>query len=153
MQIIRPQHWKRSKHYLKRIEISVQHTSNGQLKAMTLIEVVASLVIVATTGTALLLAQSQSIAQLTATNEQKTAARLATHLILIWKIDPAPLGSNIEGQFEDQSGWKWQRQTKPRMGTVQPNLIDVTLEIYRYDDSGQRNVVTSYTWIEVVDEP
>ena len=117
-------------------------------RGLTLIEVVASLVLVATTVSALLLAQSRSLQQLSATRHQERAAALANDLIRGWKVAPVTQGQTVEGTFESQPGWRWRREIQPSPDSRHLNLIDVTLAIYRLDGTGRERVIARYTWIE-----
>lgn len=117
-------------------------------RAISLIEVVASLVLVATTVTALLAAHGRSLEQLRATRQQQTAATLARELITEWQIDPLRHGAATQGEFESVQGWRWTRRIVPYPFARGLPLHEVTLRIYRIDANGQERALMTYTWIE-----
>ena len=120
-------------------------------RALTLIEVVASLVLLATTATALLLAQGRSLEQLRAVREQHMASKLARELITHWKLEPPAPTTAMEGSFGARAGWRWTRHSQPYgLAKVKP-LWQVTLTVHKRDHKGE-NAVSSYTWLEHVDE-
>ncbi len=122
-------------------------------RALTLIEVVASLALVGGTVAALLTAHARSLEQLRTAREQHIASNLAHERIAAWKIDPETARGDAEGDIDSHPGWQWKRQSRPYTtlnGTV---LEEVTLTIYRTENNGHQHPVTSYTWLESQDEP
>jgi Tfp pilus assembly protein PilV len=120
-------------------------------RGLSLIEVVASLVLVGTTVTALLEAHGRSLDQLHAIRTQQSASSLARELINQWKLDPAAGRLAVEDTFPSRSGWRWTRIALPFGSASQVELQEVTLRIYQTDGQGREKLVTSYTWLEKLD--
>ena len=121
-------------------------------RAISLIEVVASLLLIATTATALLVAHGRSLQQLKATVHQETAAALAGELMASWKIDPPGPGSTLSGGFQSRPSWRWTRGAQPYAAAVHLQLLEVTLALYRTDDQGNTRALRTYSWLERSDE-
>lgn len=121
-------------------------------RALTLIEVVASLVLVATTVTALLAASGRSLEQLHSAREQQTASVLAKELINQWILEAPAEGEATEGHFHGYPGWRWTRQSAPYPWLTETTLEELTLTIHRLDGQGHDRVVAAYTWLERPDE-
>jgi Tfp pilus assembly protein PilV len=119
-----------------------------RVRALTLIEVVASLVLLATAVTTLLAAQGRSLEQLRTARELATAAELARELITEQRLDPSQPLTDSEGLFASHSEWRWSRTVKPFAETADSALQIITLAIYRQDRLGVERMVTSYTWLE-----
>ena len=122
-------------------------------RAFTLIEVVASLVLLATTVTALLTTNGRSLEQLRAIREQETASSLAHEWIAIWKLNDTKDHLPMEGRFENHPGWRWPQSVKPYEPTYKLTINEITLTIYHQQPEKPERVVTHYTWLEAVDEP
>jgi len=82
-------------------------------RGLSLIEVVASLVLLATVVTSLLMAQSRSLAQLRATQEREKASVLAGELLVAWEIAPREWTDHEEGVFDGDASWRWARTSRP----------------------------------------
>jgi type II secretory pathway pseudopilin PulG len=119
-----------------------------RVRALTLIEVVASLALLATAVATLLAAQGRSLEQLRTARELETAATLARELITEQRLDPSPPLTDSEGLFASHSDWRWSRTVKPLAETGDSALQTITLAIYRKDALGVERVVTSYVWLE-----
>ena len=116
--------------------------------AFTLIEVVASLVLIGTVVTALLTAHGRSLAQLHGIQRNERASILARELITEWKLDRSVQPPAVEGGFEAHPGWRWMRTSIFYAGTSRSALQEVTLTIYRTHEQSGDKVLTSYTWLE-----
>ncbi len=121
-------------------------------KGLTLIEVVVSLVLLATVATSLLHAQSNALAQIRATEHADTAAGLARELIVSWKTLPETRSHPSEGSFAGEDSWSWSRTVRPYSGTPELTLTEVTLTIRRSDERGVAHVFAEYAWLEQLDE-
>jgi Tfp pilus assembly protein PilV len=122
-------------------------TTRQNADALTLIEVVAALVLVATSVTALLAAQGRSLAQLQQARELETAATLARELITQWRLDPLVVPPS-EGGFPGQPTWRWTRRVVLPSDGGASELQEVVLSIHRRDDRGVERNIASYTWLE-----
>lgn len=120
--------------------------------ALTLIEVVASLVLLATTVTALLATHSRSLQQLTNINQQETAASLAQELITEWQLDESESEPPPEGNFKHKPGWRWVRDVIPYEPTYTNKINQITLKLFYQRDHEESEIVTRITWLERVDE-
>ena len=121
-------------------------------RGLTLIEVVASLVLLAVTVTALLASHARSMEQLTENRRLHLASELARELIVSWRLDPEASRDLTAGTFDDHKELRWTRRRAPRPVTARSALDEITLTIYRQDDRGNEEPVASYTWIERRDE-
>lgn len=120
--------------------------------ALTLIEVVASLALAATTATALLLAQSRALSSMQAVGERQMAGDLAHELLVAWKLDPPEDGPATQGSFESHADWSWQRISRPYLSAQVQSLQEVQLRIVR-TQRGESRLIASYTFLERADEP
>jgi len=80
--------------------------------ALTLIEVVAALLILGGSATAVLVAQADSVAHLETSRLQLTAQHAARELIATWKIEKEDLTLPATGVVPGASGWTWQRSSQ-----------------------------------------
>jgi Tfp pilus assembly protein PilV len=115
---------------------------------LTLIEVVASLTLLAVTTVALLQAQNQALIQLRANQDQEIAAGLAHELITSWRIKTAERPEQGEGRFDDQPGWSWRLDSRPCSLAQTLPLEEFQLVINRRDSDGGVKTVARYQWIE-----
>ncbi len=122
-----------------------------QTKALSLIEVVASLVLLATTATGLLAAHGKSLEQLAATRRQETAAILARQLVTAWKIDPPAPVSTMEGRLEGNTSWRWTQTMVPYSTHIDARIQEMTVTIYHTDERGNERCVAAYSWLERLD--
>lgn len=118
-------------------------------KGLTLIEVVASLVLMAGVVSALLLAQGRLLGQLRSIEEQELASDLAHELIAQWKLEP-PTAS--QGEFEEHRGWSWARVEATTMLVRDPLVREVTLQITHRTIDGTEHMIARYQWLEKKDE-
>ena len=121
--------------------------------ALTLIEVVAALVLVAATATLVLPAQSRSLHQLRHLQESETAHRLAGELIAHWKLQRPENSSVLEGRFEDATNWHWRRNVRPH-DFRNAGLQEVTLTVHLSEpkESAPATIGT-WTWLERTNVP
>ena len=120
---------------------------NRNANALTLIEVVAALVLVATSVTALLAAQGRCLEQLRCARELETAATLARELITQWRLDPLTVPPTA-GEFPGEPTWRWERRVGPPVDGRATELQQAVLTILRRDARGVERPVASYTWLE-----
>jgi Tfp pilus assembly protein PilV len=118
------------------------------VRALTLIEVVASLVLLATAVTTLLAAQGRSLEQLRTARELETAAALARGLITDWRLESSGTVPPTDGVFASNPAWRWSRTAKPLSNSTDSAIQTISLTIYRNDAHGVERMVTSYTWLE-----
>jgi hypothetical protein len=121
-------------------------------RALSLIEVVASLVLLATTITALLLAQSQSLRQVRDIQEQETADVLAGEIMATWRIEERQHSDVEDGVFDGRPQWRWERRSQPYPLSHDLALREVVLEVWHHDGIGDR-LVRELTWLERPYEP
>ena len=114
-------------------------------RGLSLIEVVASLVLIATVVTSLLVAHARSIEQVKATRLLETADRMTHELMASWWVEAPGEGPWIEGRFEDLPGWHWTRAVRPYDAPNHEDLNEITLTIF-----GNVSAVPmgTYTWLE-----
>lgn len=110
-------------------------------RGLSLVEVLASLTLIAGTMTALLLAQARSLRQLAATRQGTEAHTLAEELILTWKADPSSVAS--DGAFN--ATLRWRREELPSWSTSTRELREIRLRVYGDDGDA---VLAEYVWLE-----
>ncbi|MCK6464034.1 MAG: hypothetical protein L6Q93_04185 [Phycisphaerae bacterium] len=110
-------------------------------RGLSLVEVLASLTLIAGTMTALLLAQARSLRQLAATRQGTEAHTLAEELILTWKADP----SSVTAQGEFNAALRWVREESPSWRTSTRELQEIRLRVYGDDGDA---VLAEYVWLE-----
>ena len=125
----------------------------GHRPSFTLIEVVASLVLLGTTVVALLSAQTRALQQLRASNWQRQAAHLAEELIAGWALEDHHPATDVEGVFPDHPGWSWRRSVGSLFTGEPAGLIRIQLEVIRTDDLGQSQTMASFVWLEAGHDP
>ena len=120
-------------------------------QAISLIEVLASLTLLAVTTAALFAAQGRAWHQLAAAHERNTAADLAQELITSWKLDSAVRASSATGEFPQAAGWHWSREVQPYAQA--PGLLEITLHVHRRQSDSTTLTILTYTWLEKPSEP
>lgn len=115
-------------------------------KGLSLIEVLASLTLIAGAMTALLLAQSRSVRQLAATRRSAQTHDLAEALILQWRADPQPIAPK-EGRSDRDPRMRWVRAVTP-FESGGRELQEVRLRVFTLDDKGDECVSAEYLWWE-----
>ncbi len=122
-------------------------------RALTMIEVVASLVLVATTVTALLVAHGRSLEQAEAIKTAEIANTLANELITVWRLEPLAPGdrhgrpARHEGAFASHPRWRWTRITEPAAQTLDQTVEQITLRVFKEDNAGQEQLIREVTWL------
>lgn len=116
-------------------------------RALTLIEVVASLALVAASVTALLQVQSRVLVQLHSLREQQTASDLARGLIMEWRLQDSSLPIADRGEFQSEPGWSWTRTVEPYWAAQKLPLDRIELRICRADAGGGRELA-NLVWLE-----
>lgn len=114
-------------------------------RALSLIEVLAAMTLLAGTMVSLVLAQGRSLQQLAATRRQHTADALARELVLHWTMEPPPSDS-CEGSFGEQPGWRYVRRAQP--SSWDDKLLEMTVTIFAMDSRGEEVVASSLVWLE-----
>jgi hypothetical protein len=109
--------------------------------ALTLIEVVASLALVAIATCVLFAAQGHCVVRLQEIRVRAAATRLARALVADWTLRAAdPISA--EGEFEGFPGWRWSRTVRPLSGSP-TGVQEVTLLIHRGAQLADR-----WVWLE-----
>ncbi len=127
----------------------------AQHRALSLIEVVASLALLATTATVLLFAQGRSLDQLRATRDQEAATDLAREWLADWKLQAEGQKSSLplDGQFGSHPAWHWRRQVTPYLSAEPSRLVEMQLSVFQTDGRGRSKLVAAFHWIEKTHEP
>lgn|GEM_PF-2748244 len=79
---------------------------------LTLIEVLAALVIIGSSVTAILVAQSNSLDALTSSRRDLIAQHLAKELIANWELEEEDLRIDASGRISNDSDWSWSRSAR-----------------------------------------
>ena len=121
-------------------------------RGLTLIEVVASLVLISLAASTALTVFSRSLSQSRGAKRLVQANAMARELIVRWRVDPSRDSRIFEGSWPDSPDWSY-RRTDVRIGGSDAHPIrHCTLAVYHLDETGARRAVTTYTWLERSDE-
>ncbi len=115
---------------------------------ITLIEVVAALVIVGGSATAMLLAQARNLEKLTGSRVDLAARDIASELIGTWRLQDADLKTPSEGRVGTEFQWRWKRSAQVRPVTDAWSATEITLELTLLPLEGSmRTRRWEYTWL------
>ena len=115
---------------------------------LTLVEVLASLVIIGGSVAAILVAQSNCLQHIEASRLQLTARDIATELIAAWRLNGSDLSMDTRGEVEGMTGWAWRRSSQPSDVLKSVKVTEVKLEIIHRDPHLPGAVwVRSYFWL------
>jgi prepilin-type N-terminal cleavage/methylation domain-containing protein len=120
-------------------------------RGLSLVEVLVSLVLLATTASLLLTAQAASLRQARQVELQEQAATLAGELIHTWQLEDTPPVEQ-QGWFDDAGRWQWRRAVSPWQTDAPSDLLSVKLTIRHFDAAGQIVLTRTWTWLEASDE-
>jgi len=120
-------------------------------RGISLVEVMASLLLLGTTITAVLVAQARSLRTISLANERMVAAELARELITGWQLDGTDVLVAASGQFPGRENWTWSRESTLREVQDQVRMREVTVrtEHARADGSVEP---FSYDFVWLVNE-
>ena len=120
-------------------------------RALTLIEVVASLLILGGSITALMVAQSNSLASLQDSRLQLAAQQMAKELIANWRIENEALTVPASGTVPDSAHWTWRRVAERVSVNEGVSVMEIILElVYTRPDRQAPSWIREYRWwIEV----
>ena len=123
-------------------------------KALSIVEVLGAMVLLASTASALLLAQGRTTSQLSSLREQALGARLAEELVAQWKLDNQRnwITTNESGDFVAHSGWRWERVVRTPELVQTISATEITLRVVHRQPSGEERRVAQYVWLERRDE-
>lgn len=121
-------------------------------RGLTLIEVVASLVLISLAASTALTVFSRSLTQSRGAQRLVQASALARELIAGWRLDPPEDAGPLEGSWPDAPAWSY-RRTDVRIGGSDARPIrQCTLAVYHLDETGARRAIATYTWLERSDD-
>ena len=117
------------------------------LRSFVLIDVVAGLTLLATAGTALMVAQSRGLALLRDAREMRQAAQLADQLVTTWRLVSLSEAIAQAGELAQLPDWHWTRKVLPIAGDQEVPLQEVILELWRRA-GGEDRLVHRLVWWE-----
>jgi Tfp pilus assembly protein PilV len=124
----------------------------SKLRGLTLVEVVASLLIMGSAMAALLVGQSRSLRQIDEAEHQLTATLIARELIANWRLEGQDLMTAGSGEILNQPGWLWTRRGERRSMANDLFVSEVTLVIEcRTEVLFAASRKWEYRWL--IDEP
>ncbi len=131
-----------------RYDREAQRILRTRRRGLTLIEVVAAIVILGSSVTAMLMARANNLGQLSDARRQMTARAIAQELIAEWRLAKVDLTAPASGSVEGEPGWSWRRSVESARlpGNLQGQ--DVRLEIIRVNDAANMELWSrSFHWI------
>lgn len=116
--------------------------------ALSLIEVVASLVILGSAVTTLLAAYARNMANVKEAERQLVAHEIARELIAQWRVDEVDLTVSAQGAASNAAGWSWRRWAEPISLADAANLRQITVEV-RHQVHVDRDFLWNrrYSWL------
>lgn len=117
-------------------------------RALSLVEVLASIVIIGGGVTTMLVAQSNSVATLKTARLESQADEFARNLIARWRLSHENVSKNASGDIPGQQRWTWRRQSSPFYAGEKVKATLVTLTIVRAGSQAEGPWVRRYEWLE-----
>ncbi len=124
--------------------------------ALTLIEVVAALALLATVVASVLVAQTRSMQQIRQADQRRKAAELAESLLTQWRLNQTALDSPAQGTFSEE-GWSWKRQVERERVSLgrdftsqRPEMLRIHLTVLRERQSSPPIELAAVDWLEPV---
>jgi hypothetical protein len=125
--------------------------------ALTLIEVVAAVTLLATVAASVLVAQSRSMRMIHRADARRKAAEFAESLVTQWRLEKTPLDTPDQGNLGEHK-WIWKRQVErehislgQEFGAQQPEVLRIRLTVL--DDESRLNQpvqLAAVEWLEPV---
>ena len=133
---------------------SLKGKTVAQRFALTLVEVVASLIIIGGAVTAILVAQSVSLQQLHAGRLQMAAQHHAKELIAVWRIEEKSLEVPEDGTVKGHEEWSWSRAARRTELAGGVSATEITLEMACQDPHSRgKPWVREFVWLVRDEEP
>ena len=115
--------------------------------AITLIEVVASLVLLGSAVTTMLVAQANAVQTVAESKFYLEARAIASNLIAEWRITTVDVTQPGQDGVTDVPDWSWRRSTVPRASDEQPKVVEIVLEILHRDPDSWIERRAEYRWL------
>lgn len=117
-------------------------------RGLTLIEVVASLVLISLAASTALSAYTRSLDQWRSTKDLAAANDYAQELMTQWRLErPEALGFLVGSKPEDTE-WSYRRTSVRAGGTDECPMLQHTLDVYHASKSIAPHDVATFTWVE-----
>jgi len=117
-------------------------------RALSLVEVLASIVIIGGAVTTMLVAQSNSIATLKTARLESQADDFARNLIARWRLNSEDVSAIASGEIPGQQRWTWRRQSEPFHAGEKVQATLIMLTIVRAGSHAEAPWVRRYQWLE-----
>lgn len=114
-------------------------------RGISLVEVVAALVLTATTLTTLLLVLARTVEQAHVLQHQEKVTACASSLVAAWSQEPPEA---TEGICSTDAALTWRRSQAIRHRVEAADLFEVTLTIVDRTDAQREQTLLAYTWLE-----
>ena len=122
--------------------------SPSRRAGVTLLEVIAAAVILGTSVTTMLLAQGNTIEQLSLSRRQLTASAIANELIAHWRLTNENVATPSSGSVDGLAGWRWARSSESITVAEGVAVTRVILTVTFVGDGSERtNWTRVYRWI------
>ena len=112
---------------------------------ITLVEVMASLLILGTAITGIVVAQARSLRQVHSAGQQIAASRIAEELIVTWRMEAVDVTAPDSGTVTSDERWSWRRTSERRAITASAFMAEVVLVLAFEDETGA--VEHEYRWL------
>lgn len=117
-------------------------------RALSLVEVLASVMIIGGAVTTMLVAQSRGIAAMQNGRFEMQARDLAKEVLVEWQQKNDTLADLVSGRFDGMQRWSWRRTSEKT--TIAPKIeaTMVTLTLIRAGDGRERPWIREFRWLE-----
>ncbi len=117
-------------------------------RGSTLVEVLAASVIVGSAVTTMLVAQSRSLRQLEASQNELVARHMAKRLIAEWRLSDEKMATPATGSLPNKDRWDWIRSADQVLIAKDIKATQVNLRLVRRGDEHSEDWVRQYHWLE-----
>lgn len=117
----------------------INNLTAAKKRGLSLIEVMASLLIMGTLVAAMLTSMAGSIRQMSTAEAQLRASHIARELLAEWNLKKEDLTASSSGTVDALSEWSWTRSAQKREVVPGFTVSEITLAIARTADGSQLN--------------
>jgi hypothetical protein len=121
--------------------------------ALTLIDVVAALVLLAVVLPALFAAQGRALEQLAALRDRNHAATMIQEMLVQWELSQVDVTQPAEGIFPGAPDWTWSRTVQRQAVGADGELLRIRVVASRRDHPSGPGTTVAYEWLAPATAP